>query len=616
MNNRPSGVEDDEPKKGLLRAVLPSSLSHSFRRNAGLLVVALLLAGIGGARIASTHDVFSHTYDEPFNIARGMEWLANGTYTYVHHPPLAPVAAGLGPYLDGIRIEFTGNKKEDAYAILDAGGNIDRTLALARIGILPFFILATACVWWWSRRLFGDPTALVATALFTTLPPILAHSGLTTTDMAITATLALAFLAFTAWLERPTPARGAAFGVAAGLALLAKFSALVFLPAGVLAIAAVRWLGQRRGARLAPAGAGARARSLGLGALLAFVMVWGGYQFSFGSPVAFAVPWGGHPNRLSTPISTDPQPYGIIDYVFGAKGPVHDIADTVVEFGAVPAPEYVLGILSVAVQQARGNARYFLGENRGDRGSWLFFPVALGVKTPLAFLVLMFIGMYFLVRAFWSNKDWRQAVPPVIAVAILLVVLPSDVNMGVRHILPIYPLLAVVAAYGAVRLWKADKHRALTRVTAGALVAWQLVSSAAAHPDYLAYFNELAGDHPEQILVGSDLDWGQDIKRLIEELRARNIEEISVALLGPDFGHHGLPESTRKLGPDPRPTSGWIAISMSLLKWRREYSWLESYEPVTTVGRSIRLYRISPPAEIHIRAKKLSREEYRAQSPQ
>jgi hypothetical protein len=129
------------------------------------------------------------------------------------------------------------------------------------------------------------------------------------------------------------------------------------------------------------------------------------------------------------------------------------------------------------------------------------------------------------------------------------------------------------------------------------LLVWQLGSSLAAHPDYLAYFNELAGKHPERILVDSDLDWGQDLLRLVEELRARHVERVAIAYNGSaDLSRHGLP-AFRPLVPH-QPTTGWIAISEMRLKIGEgrppydEFAWLEAYEPVARVGRSIRLYYV------------------------
>ena len=96
----------------------------------------------------------------------------------------------------------------------------------------------------------------------------------------------------------------------------------------------------------------------------------------------------------------------------------------------------------------------------------------------------------------------------------LLVCLLANVNMGVRYILPIYPLFALMAAQALVFLLENGSARRWTRGLAALLLfgyAWESIS---AHPDYLAAFNPLAGSRPERIVVGSDLDWGQDLQRL------------------------------------------------------------------------------------------------------
>lgn len=169
-------------------------ITQRMTRTVSLLCV-LLLAGIGAVRIIATYSVFSQTYDEPAHIAAGMQWLDKGLYTYeTLHPPLARVAVAFLPFLDGLRSMGQNDTWQemwrDGNEILHARGSYYWNLALARLGVLPFFLLATGVVWGWSRRLFGNTTALLATILFTTLPPILAHSGLATTDMALTATFA------------------------------------------------------------------------------------------------------------------------------------------------------------------------------------------------------------------------------------------------------------------------------------------------------------------------------------------------------------------------------------------------------------------------------------------
>ena len=93
-------------------------------------------------------------------------------------------------------------------------------------------------VFWWTRRLLGEMAAVMATLLFTFTPPVLAHAGLATTDMALTATFGAAFLAGLVWLENPSWKWTAILGVALAAATFSKFSFLVFFPASA-AIAAI-----------------------------------------------------------------------------------------------------------------------------------------------------------------------------------------------------------------------------------------------------------------------------------------------------------------------------------------------------------------------------------------
>jgi hypothetical protein len=130
------------------------------------------------------------------------------------------------------------------------------------------------------------------------------------------------------------------------------------------------------------------------------------------------------------------------------------------------------------------------------------------------------------------------------------------------------------------------------------LLAWQLVASFRSHPDYLAYFNELGGEHPERILVDSDLDDGQDLKRLADTLRSRHVPVVWLAYAGSaTVAEHGLPP-VRWLQPHQRVT-GWVAASLYSIKLgsldrpgHDDFAWLEEYTPVARVGRSIRLYYI------------------------
>lgn len=506
-------------------------------------MISIAILAAASAVIVSIYGTFSETVDEPVHIAAGMQWLDRGSYTYqIANPPLARIAAAIPPYFAGLRSAGLPDPVAEGNALLYAGGRYVRNLSLFRLGALPFFLLAASTAWWWARRLFGPAAAAGTAALFSTLPPVLGHSALATTDAAIMATATLALFLFTEWLDRPTLLTGALLGAATGLSVLSKFSALLFLPCAAAAIAAGRWL---LFTRAVPRAGRSPGPSIAVASIVAVIFVWAGYRFAWGPT---------HPGRIG-----------------------------------LPAPAFVAGVRGMADYAAHGHPAFLLGE-QSSRGWWYYFPVALLVKTPLAFLLLTAAGAVGVFAGAGMQSDWKTVAPLAAAAAILASVLPSRLDIGIRHILPIYPLLAILAGLGLRVFWTSPGLGAVGRFTAIALVGWQLWSAARTYPDYMAYFNELAERHPERVLLDSNLDWGQDLLRLSTELARRGASEVALCYFGnAEISRHGLP-SPRRLTPN-QPTTGWIAISeMCLLD--PSYSWLKRYEPVGKAGRSIRLYHL------------------------
>ena len=185
------------------------------------------------------------------------------------------------------------------------------------------------------------------------------------------------------------------------------------------------------------------------------------------------------------------------------------------------------------------------------------------------------------------------------ASAIIASVLPSSINLGLRHLLPAFPLLAIVAAIGLGRLL-AEPFVPRRAALAGLLLVWQAAEAAAAAPDYLAYFNQLAFGEPQRIVTGSDLDWGQDLDRLAAALKQRRVGQLHLALhTAAEPRLHDLPPF-EVLYPG-RPATGWIAISEQMHAFYcAGFQWLDAYKPVARVGATIRLYYVpgtpaSPP---------------------
>ncbi|WP_198384377.1 glycosyltransferase family 39 protein [Roseomonas sp. KE2513] len=551
-------------------------------------LLAATMIALGAGRIASTYLVLSHVFDEPAHIAAGMEWLDRRLYTYeVQHPPLARVAAALIPWLTGSRSVGQPSMWEEGNAILYAEGAYVQHLASARLGILPFFLLAAGTVWAWARLVFGAGFALGSVFLFTTLPPVLAHAGLATTDMAVGATLPAAVFLFARWLDQPTPARCAGLGFMAALTVLSKLSALVLLPSCMVGLIGWRWAvtarrnhrGHLPGTRtVLPAGLQLPSFRGFMGVVcVALFTLWGGYRFN-----------------LVPALSADARPHHLIDRIAGPSGPLHDLAYTIAEAPLVPLSELANGIAAVAQHNADGHRSYLLGQT-SEAGSWWFFPVSLAVKTPVPFLLLTALGCIFSLKASWREGEWKLAVPALCAVVIFLVVLPSRINIGVRYILPIYPLLAITAGVGLSRLTRLIRPPMLGRVLAVLLLGWQLASSLVVHPDYLAYFNEVAGRRPERILVDSDLDWGQDVHRLRETLRQFGVTEVIAMIHGhPDeeeLRSQGIPAISTPSGG--LSLGGWVAVSIHWLQVDPDLSQLRSCDPVAKVGKSINLYRLT-----------------------
>jgi hypothetical protein len=232
------------------------------------LVLALGLIAIAVIRIAAAWPEMSITFDEPAHLACGLQYGAQHVYLYEpQHPPLARAMAALGPYLGGARLLDAPNMILEGVAVLYYGGHTERTLTLARLGILPFFTLACLVVYFWARRYFGNPVAVVAIGLFPLLPSVLAHAGLATTDMALTACL----------------------GAATAMAVLSEFTALGFLPVAAVFALVVYMVTERPGWKRLAALAKQRAAPLAVAVLVGALVVRAGYLFSFGAAPGWSV---------------------------------------------------------------------------------------------------------------------------------------------------------------------------------------------------------------------------------------------------------------------------------------------------------------------------------------
>jgi hypothetical protein len=534
------------------------------------LALAVILAGV--LRVRSTLLVFSATEDEPHHLAAGMEWLARGTYSIdIKHPPLGRLPAALPLWLEGARTVELGDGPEVGNALLASRGRFRADLAEARSGTIVFFVLMCGVVFCWSRELFGPWVGLLCLFQLTQLPAVLALSGLVATDMAGASTFVLSLWMLLRWSRERTPGRALAAGLCVALALLAKLSAVPFLLG-----CAVVWLAFQAWMRRGWPSEAVRFRlgQILLAALGAFLLIWAAYRFQI------------------EPLSRDK-----IVREYQTRLDQHSVSGRAISKALdvpIPAGDFVLGFGHLLIHETKQpGPQYFLGEVKA--GGWfLFFPVAFLVKAPLPFLILSGIGLLLAIRAVARRGGIEWCYPASFAVVVFLVCLPTKWNIGVRYVLAVYPLLCIASGLAIGSLWRSRRFTAASRVAVAGLLLWLCAESVYAHPDYLAYFNELAGSHPERILADSDLDWGQDLYRLQREAERLHASPLWVSYFGSATSeNYGF--DTRRL-PDEGTVSGWVAVSTQyLVLFPERYAWLAPYS-WRLVGKSIRLYFVPEPA--------------------
>jgi hypothetical protein len=308
--------------------------------------------------------------------------------------------------------------------------------------------------------------------------------------------------------------------------------------------------------------------------LIVFLVVWAGYHFR-SEPLSSAKTVREYRDRIA-PDST-----------------WHTLVRRALDV-PLPAGGLFRAIGGMVLRAEGSDTQYFMGD-LGTRGWPLFFPVGLAVKTPLPFLILSFAGVLLGLALYLPRGKLALVYPGVFAAIVLLSCVPAHLNLGSRHILPVYPLFAVASGVAIQAAWNARRHALLGRIAIIAMLLWLAIDSAAAFPDYIAYFNQFAGSRPERIFAESDIDWGQDLvllKKAVDEAGIRNLYLADFATIDPAL--YGFSNYTPL--PHGVPVSGWVAVCIHRLGFEPEdYAWLGPY-PWRMVGRSYRLYFVPAPA--------------------
>ena len=494
---------------------------------------ALLIAAYAAMAL---HASTSHSvvFDEPFHLAAG---LAHWTEPRHPHEPgngiLAQAWAAL-PLLS-LKPSFPDLTKSPGrdlsmfglgYQLLYLRGNPAGTLLLAsRAMIVALGALLGVLVYRWSRALWGTAGALVSLALFAFCPTALAHGALVTTDMAAALGLLAATWALDRVLRVVSPFRLLASCLACGLLLGTKMSGVLVLPIAVLLallqLGSGRPIELRFGHERQLRARGARALAVGaiviVHACALYAMLW----------LVYDVPYERGPIDAMLRERLASGAHGALDAAY-LKVWLLDASERI---GLLP-PAFVDGLAGMLFSNEARSA--FAGGMRTVHGFWWFFPYAFAIKTPLGTVVVLLLAAVVpLLRRripVADASDGAQRRHPSLhelAPLIVLIVVygaasvVGNLNIGHRHILPLYPALYVLA--GASAVWLSPRTPRVGALLLAALAA-TAYGSLSIRPHYLAFFNRLARgpEHGYEHLVDSSLDWGQDLPGLAAFLRARD----------------------------------------------------------------------------------------------
>jgi hypothetical protein len=570
-----------------------------------LLGAMVLFAHRGVAEDSPTEDEWAH-------LTRGVAWWsAPDTRLSFAHPPLAnalcglPTALAKPPKLD----QFPGWKRENLGEVATNWLRRDYAGAkealhrgrLVMIGLAAAFGLY---LYGLARRLFGAATGYLTLALYCFHPMLVAHTRYVTTDFPSAVAYSLVVGELIVFVtDARSKWRLGTLSLAVAAALLTKHSALFLGPIlfVVLTVAALFGLGRYAGHRLAVR----LSRLVGALACIGTASLLGvnaGYKFQ----------------RTGTTVATilaAPEPqYGA---AAGHRGKLLEtklpILTKLPPKLRIPLPHtYVLGIAYVRALNDGGFSSYFWGK-RVREGEPLYFPALLALKSPPALLVPLGLGLSIVFAR--AVRALRRRGGPIVSGAsgiafaycalFLAAAMSSRLNMGFRHILPIAPMLVLLAARSAATVGDAlASLPSLARLGptplrlawGGALGLGSLVSMATAPAAYLGYFNAFALGRGAFVNVYGE-DWGQDRGRLADLVRREKLEPLyydtQTTTRKLEWESYRIPYEPMTCKTVPRPGS-WVAIHALPFKTRPEscFSAVRKLEPTFNLLDHVYVWKI------------------------
>lgn len=451
-----------------------------------------LLLAIMATQLVLVSRATSATWDEPHHLFDGYTvWKLHDYRLNPEVPPLVKMVAAIPLLGKQLSVPVNQGRAVQTESFTDGrafvyGNGGDQVLFPARMACAGFTLLLGLLLYGMAREIFGPLAALFALALFVVDPNFIANGALVTTDVSMSCVLLGVIYAWFRYAKAAPPALGrlAVVAVAAGLALVVKFTGLLAAP--TLVLLAIIEAAQAKSLRLL----GRRLAALLLVGVVAYSMLWAFYGFRYSAgPV-------GEPmtQPLATYLSGMPNPRQASELRFVAQ---HHLL-----------PEaYIWGLANTKITED-DDTTYFFGRVY-RHGQWKYFPAAFLIKSTLPLLMLLVVAPFALGWRWFKEPEWIYLLLPVVVYGAVAVA--SKMNIGHRHLLPVYAFLYLVAAGAGAALLAKNRHWGWVL---GFLLVWQIATSARVAPGYMAYANEAWGgpDQVHRYLSDANSDWAQQLK--------------------------------------------------------------------------------------------------------
>lgn len=505
-------------------------LQQDPRPRSAFFAAALLLLVLAAELVFSVHQN-SQTFDESAHIYAGYSyWKTHDFGINPEHPPLAKLVAALPllPLKVAVNLPpptyFRGASARGGRQFLYSH-NADSLLFRSRMSISVFTFALALLVFFAAREMFDAATALIALAVLVFEPNILAHGALVTTDMAETAMMFGTVYTFYRYLKQPSFTRLLVCSLFAGLALSVKHSGLLIFPILLVLVAVYLVLASR--AQSETPRTFERQGAFALGSLVfiaavSVIVLWSCYGFRYAARPGNAQitpPTAAFLKTLDRPAEAR---------FIGFSERHHLLPEA-----------YLYGLTDILVLTNQGRYTYLFGKDYPE-GQWFYFPSTIVIKSTIAFLLLLALALA--TRYLWQRNRLFESLFLLIPAAVYLgFAMRSKLDLGLRHILPIYPFLIVLMAAGAWALIRRSRNWV---IAIAALLLFHAASSLRAYPDYLAYSNEFWGGPSKTYQVSGDANvgWSSGLHTLQHYISDRHITQCWFAYYGTaDLSYFHLP---------------------------------------------------------------------------